>query len=75
MNVKTFSTTFSTSEIMKQIADERLEIVCKAETFEPILFDNLTREFYSVPEDIEYWREYIWRYNNNLPSWKKIYEI
>ena len=65
----------STSDIMEMLADERLEVIVHQDTFKPFLFDNITKQFYNIPEDVDHWRHYIWTYNYNRPSWCKFYEI
>ena len=63
----------STSDIMKMVAEERLVVVVLQDTFQPFLFDNITKQFYNIPEEVDHWRHYIWTYNYNRPSWSKFY--
>ena len=64
-----------TSDIMFMLAEEKLDVVVHADTFEPYLFDNIAKEFYYIPEEVGHWRHYIWTYNCNRPSWSKFYEV
>jgi hypothetical protein len=64
-----------TSDIMKMYADDKLQVVISEKDFEPFLFDNETKTFYKIPEEVEYWREFTWRYNYSRSSWSKVYDI
>jgi len=64
----------TTSDILKKWADGKYAKASLHDILQPVFYDWENKEFYCIPEEVDYWFEYIWRYNNNLPSWKKIYE-
>ena len=75
IEVLDFDPSLSTSDIMKMIAEEKLQAIVHCDTFQPFLFDVNTKQFYNIPEEVDSWRHYIWTYNNNRPSWSKLYKI
>jgi hypothetical protein len=64
----------TTSEILKRWADGVYTIVALQETLQSVFLDVESKELYSIPDDVDYWLAYIWRYNNSILTWKKIYE-
>jgi len=64
----------TTSEILKRWADDVYVSIVLQDTLQFVFYDVEDRKWYSITEEVDYWKGYIWRYNNNMPSWKKIYE-
>jgi len=64
----------STSDILKRWADGVYTRVALQETLQSVFLDVESKQLYSIPEDVDYWLGYVWRYNNSFLTWKKIYE-
>ena len=63
----------STSDTLKKIADEQYVFTILEESLQRVIIDTETNMLYYCSEDVQYYKEYIWRYDNSIVTWERYY--
>ena len=61
------------SDIFEKLANEQYIFATLEESLQSVIYDTETKLIYSYSDDVQYYKEYIWRYNHSRITWDKFY--